>query len=243
MKTKSTVDKPSLIVIIAFLANTILGIFHYITEPNVLTLIFKLIVTPCFLVIFIFILFVIKVYDNKHYLIIYNDFFEIYDKSIFDAKLICERKNKKYLKYGLTSNSEKKYAFTYNGLSITFGLMVIDNNRKLMIIYKIKSHDNKFYEALLESKNKAKHRYYENNDIPPLEGENVFYKNSRNAFRIEEVNGKFNVLKYRHCVPIDIHNIKALSTYTVGWECIGGSYEDFRHSFETFSEAKDYIDA
>ena len=63
----------------------------------------------------------------------------------------------------------------------------------------------------------------------------------RNAFQIKEVNGKFNIIRYRHYVPIEIHSIKFLSNNKVDWEYIGSTHEDGMQYFETYDEAKDYI--
>ena len=237
MKKKFSIDWLSLLLIIVFASNTILSIFLFADEQNIFNLI-SLILYPCGLAFFVFVLIFVKVYQNKRYLIIYNDYFEIYDKSIFDAKLICEHKNKKYLKYGLTSINEKKYEFSHNGLIVHFGLIDIDENRKLMIIYKI---NNEFYESFSESIDKAREYYYDNNEICLLEGENIFYKNKRNAFQIKEINSRFIVIKYRHYLPIEIYSIKTLSNRKVGWEYIGDSHDDGIEYFETDEKAKEYI--
>ena len=145
------------------------------------------------------------------------------------------------MKYGLTRISEKRYEFNYGDLIIDFGLIEIDDNKKLMIIYKIKNIQEDFFEAFFDACEKAREHYYENNKICHLEEKDVFYKNKRNAFQIKEVNGKFNILRYRHYVPIEIHRINLLSKCKVGWKCIGSTHEDGIQYFETYDEAKNYI--
>ena len=240
MRKKFSTDWLSILLISTFSINTIISIFLYIENQDAFGL-FRLILYPFCLVSYIFVLIISKVYGNKKYLIIYNDFFEIYDKSIFDSKLVRECKNKKYIRYGLAYTHEKRYEFSYNESIIDFGLIKIDDNKKLMIIYKIKNLKDDFYEAFSDAIKKAIKHYYDNNEICRLEGNDVFYKNKRNAFQIKEVNGKFNIIRYRHYVPIEIHSIKFLSNNKVDWEYIGSTHEDGLQYFETYDEAKDYI--
>ena len=47
---------------------------------------------------------------------------------VISAKIIS------YKKYGLSENVEKKYLFSHGGLNIDFGIMDLDQNRKLMIL-------------------------------------------------------------------------------------------------------------
>ena len=240
MKKNVSIDWLSILLISTFSLNTIINIFLYIEEQNAFGL-FRLILYPFCLVFYILVLIISKVYGNKKYLIIYNDFFEIYDKSIFDSKLVRECKNKKYIRYGLAYTHEKRYEFSYNELILDFGLIKIDDNKKLMIIYKIKNLQDDFYEALFVAFKKAREHYYDNNEICHIEGNDVFYKNKRNAFQIKEVNGKFNIIRYRHYIPIEIHRIKFLANYKVDWEYIGSTHEDGMRYFETYDEARDYI--
>ena len=240
MKKNVSIDWLSILLIFAFSFNSVNHIFLYIKEQNAFNL-FGLILYPLCLVIYILVLIISKVYGNNKYLIIYNDFFEIYDKSIFDSKLVCERKNNKYVRYGLTYTHEKRYEFSYNELIIDFGLIKIDNNKKLMTVYKIKNIQKDFYEVFSASLSKAREYYYKTNEICPLVGDDIFYKNRRNAFQIEEVNGQFNVIKYRHYVPVEIHDIKDLSNYNVYWKYIGSTYTDGINYFETYEKAREYI--
>ena len=240
MKKKFATAWLSILLISTFSLNTIISIFLYIEEQNAFGLV-RLILYPFCLVFYILVLIISKVYENKKYLIIYNDFFEIYDKSIFDSKLVRECKNKKYIRYGLTYTHEKRYEFSYNELILDFGLIKIDDNKKLMIIYKIKNFQADFYDAWFVAVEKAREHYYDNNEICHIEGNDVFYKNKRNAFQIKEVNGKFNIIRYRHDIPIEIPSIKFLSNYKVDWEYIDSTYEDGMLYFETYDEARDYI--
>ena len=136
MKKKFATNWLSILLILTFSLNTIINIFLYIEEQNAFGL-FRLILYPFCLVFYILALIISKVYGNKKYLIIYNDFFEIYDKSIFDSKLVSECINKKCIRYGLAYTHEKRYEFSYNELILDFGLIKIDDNKKLMIIYKL----------------------------------------------------------------------------------------------------------
>lgn len=240
MKKRFLLDWISILLIFAFSLNSIIHIFLYIEDQSVFNLI-SLILYPSCLAVYVLTLVIFKVHNNKVYLIIYNNFFEIYGKSVLAAKLLHERKNKKYLKYGLICTHEKIYEFSYNDLIVHFGLFEIDGNRKLMIVYKIKNIKEDFYEEFWKSIEKANKHYYENNYISILEGDNIFYKNKRNAFQIKEVDGQFIVMEYRHYIPIEIHSIKYLSECKDRWEYIGDSLENGLQYFETYEKAKEYI--
>lgn len=240
MKKRFSIEWLSILLISMFSLNTIGHIFLYIDDSSIYNLI-PLILYPSCLLTYIVVLIFSKTYHERRFLLIYDDFFEIYGKSIFDSKLICECENKKYVKYGLTNTKEKRYEFLLDNFIINFGLIDIDHNKKLMIIYKVKNAKDDYYEIILEAKNKAKEHYYENNDVKPLEYENVFYKNKRNAYRICERNGKFVVIKYRHYVPVDIHSIKDIIDYKSSWEFLGDSHDDGLDFFETYDKAVEYI--
>lgn len=77
--------------------NTIVHVFLYVEEQDIHDL-FQLILCSFCLIVVVVPWLINKAYGHYMYVIIYNDFFEIYDKSIFDSILIRERENKKYLK-------------------------------------------------------------------------------------------------------------------------------------------------
>ena len=239
MKNKKHTDWLSILLISVFLLNTVLYISLYIDEQTIHNLIF-LILYPTCLVIYVSGFVFSKIYKEKSFLIIYNDFFEICGKSILDSKVVCERNNKSYKKYGLSENVEKKNFFSYGGLNIDFGIMNLDQNRKLMIIYKMKALNDSYLEEFYTSIERAKEQYYKNNDIVPMTGDHVFYKNKRNAFKIEELEGKYTIIRYRHQVPIGIY-IKHILNYTVGWENIGSLHDEGISYFDSIEQAEEYI--
>lgn len=244
MKKRFTIiDWLLFFIVFSFSLNIIVHVFLYVEEQNIYDL-FQMILCSFCLIVIVVPWIIKKVYRHYLYIIIYNDFFEIYDKSIFNSLFICERENKKYLKYGLTSTCEQIYEYSYNDLIIDFGLIRIDDNRKLMIIYKFrnfKNFQNGFNEAFLKSQIQAIEHYYENNVISPLAGETTFYKNKRNAFQVKKVDGGFVAAKYRHDIPVVIHSIKALPNYEIGWKYIGDSYQNGLEYFESYEKAKEYI--
>ena len=78
------------------------------------------------------------------------------------------------------------------------------------------------------------------NDIVPMTGDHVFYKNKRNVFKIEELEGKYTIIRYRHQVPIGIY-IKHILNYTVGWENIGSLHDEGISYFDSIEQAEEYI--
>ena len=240
MKKKFAIDWLSIMLISVFSFDTILYICLFIYEHNVHNLI-SLILYPSCLVVYVAVLIFSKLYVERKYLLIYDNYFELYGKSIFDSKIISKCNNKKYLKYGLLITEETRYEFSYNELIIHFGIISIEDNKKIMIIYSVKNTKDDFYETFFEAKKRSEEHYYEHNNILPLNGDNIFYKNKRNAFEIKEINGKFIVLKYRYYVPVDVHDIKNILKYKPGWDCIGDSHDDGIESFETHEKAKEYI--
>lgn len=240
MKNKIHIDWLAILLIFVFGFNLIIHVFLYIEEQNIYNLI-SVILYPSCLVIYILSLFFIKIYNEKRFIIIYNNFFEIYDNNIFESNFIYERKNTKYLKYGVNDSLEKKYIFNRNNLFIDFGIFKLDKNRKLMVIYKIKTSNVNFYEEFLKSKEVAEKHYYENNKVDNLQEQNVFYKNKRNAFQIKEINGGYYIAKYRYYIPIEIHNIKLLQEYSTRWEFIGDLIEEGLEYFDSYEKAKDYV--
>ena len=240
MKSKTHIDWLSILLISVFGLNTIFHIFLYIEDQNIYNLI-SLILYPSCLAIYVLLLIFIKIYNRTRFIIIYNDFFEIYNKNIFELSFVYERKNTRYSKYGVNDSLEKKFIFKHNNLIIDFGIFELDENRKLMVIYKMKTSKDNFYEEFLKSIEEAEEHYYENNKVDGLQEENVFYKNKRNAFQIKESNGRYYIVKYRHYIPIVIHNIKFLKKYTSGWDCIDDSIEEGLESFESYEKAKDYV--
>lgn len=240
MRKKLSRDWLSILLISVFSFNTILYIFLYLSEKDIHNLIFLILYLTC-LLIYVLVLILSKLHCQCKYIIVYNDFFEIYGKNIFDSKIVVECKNRKYVKYGLSSTKETKYEFSYNNFVMNFGTLNIDENRKLMIIYKVKNTKDDSYEEFFSSMKKSVEYYCENNDLVPLKGDNIFYKNKRNAFEIKEVNGKFIVLKYRYYVPVDVNNIKQILVYKPGWNYIGDSHDDGLELFETYEKAIEYI--
>ena len=236
MKNKSKVDWLSILLIAVLLFNTIISVFLYVEEPESYNLI-KLILCPTCLLCYVSFLIWLKLYQSKNFIIVYDDFFEICNKSIFDAKFVCERKNVRYVKYGATGKKEKKYLLSCDEITIDFGLIEIDEKRKLMVIYKISNIGYNFYLLFKESKDKAKEHYYANNEISPLKDENIVYKNKRNAFQIKKVNNQYIVSRYRHYAPIDIHRINHLRACQVGWVRI----DDGCLRFESCEQAQEYI--
>ena len=116
-------------------------------------------------------------------------------------------------------------------------LEVKEQHKDALLLYRLGD----FYETFFEAKKRSEEHYYEHNNILPLNGDNIFYKNKRNAFEIKEINGKFIVLKYRYYVPVDVHDIKNILKYKPGWDYIGDSHDDGIESFETHEKAKEYI--
>lgn len=237
---KKNIDWISIILISVFSFNSCISVYLCIVDPDGSTF-FRALMYPICLIAYIILLVIVKNHTSKRYLIIYDDYFEIKGQSIFGSKFISEKKNYKYLKYGISSTVEKKFIFTVEELIIEFGLINIDCTRKLMIIYKMQNLPDIFYEDFNNSIEDAIEHYYKNHEIIPLEEENLLYKNMRNAYRIKEVNGKFVVLRYRHYVPVEIHRLNDISNYNVGWDYIGNSHDDGIQCFETYESAAEYI--
>ena len=239
MKNKN-IDWISIILISVFSFNSCISVYLCIVDPDGTTL-FRALMYPICLIAYIILLIVVKNYTSKRYLIIYDDYFEIHGKSIFDSTLVSERKNFRYLKYEISSSVEKKFIFTDGDFIIDFGLIEIDSTRKLMIIYRMKNLPDSFYEDFNKSREDAIEHYYKNHDITPIKEERVIYKNKRNAYNIKEENGKFVVARYRHYVPVEIHRLNDISNYNVGWDYIGDSHDDGIQYFETYESAEEYI--
>ena len=235
MKKKLALNWVDIVLIVCMSISTICWISLYINEPEPYNLV-KLIVTPICLVLYILLSVISKLVENNKYFIVYDHYFTIYGKSIFDAKLIKEHQNRKYVKYGVTCTSEKIYQFEHNDLVFQFGLMELDNDRTLMIVYKTKQSPDACWRIVQESVDNAIEHYYQLHAIQPLDLENVFYKNKRNAFVItEKADGTFAVTKHRHYVTVLFHMIRDLSNCSPCW-C-----EIDKFCFETREFAEEFV--
>ena len=235
MKKKLELNWVDIGLIVSMSISTICWIFLHIGNPEPLTWI-QLIVTPTCLVSYIILTVINKQANDKRYFIIYDNYFTICGKSIFDAKFIKERQNRKYVKHGVTCTTEKIYRFEHDDLVFEFGLMKLDNNRILMIVYNSKQGPDLYWRIARESIDDAIEHYYLLHEIEPLDLGNVFYKNKRNAFVItENTDGTFAVTKHRHYVTVGFHIIRHLPICNPGWSEIG------KHCFETRELAEEFV--
>ena len=123
MKNKN-IDWISIILISVFSFNSCVSVYLCIVDPDGTTL-FRALMYPICLIAYIILLIVVKNHTSKRYLIIYDDYFEIHGKSIFDSTLVSERKNFRYLKYEISSSVEKKFMVSRNEFFIAVALLSI----------------------------------------------------------------------------------------------------------------------
>jgi hypothetical protein len=180
----------------------------------------------------------ITTHKDTHLILIYDDYFTLNGKNVFDAEYIGQRKQYGYKKYGVRDTTEKRYVFTQGDLRIEYGLLELDTDRKLMSIYRL-TIDEEFFDNFSVAIENAKKHFTQHREIPTLDQEHVYYKNKRNAFVIQERDGRFLVEQYRYFIPMKLMSKKQLSLKP-SWECIGNSEQNelFTDSLE---EAKRYV--
>lgn len=181
--------------IVVFLLNLIISVILFVNERDVEDLIFAILNGLCFV---IYVLFLLSSQFSKKYLFVYDDFYLVNGVNII--KESKTKKISKYKKYGLDSLIEERYAFINEKNKITFKLVKIDNDRKVIVI------KNKYFEKYISSFYEKDYElmlnyYYSSHEIVPYSSEQIV-KNKRNIGIINEINGKFVVSMYRHKVPI-----------------------------------------
>lgn len=240
MKKKFTIEWVSILIIFVFAFNAMIEIIYYVKDKTMWGLI-KYIAYCIFLGVYIIVLIVADKYKPKKYCIVYDDYYVVNGINIItEAKLVSTKKTNKYKKYGIDANIEKKYIYSNGKNLIQFKLVELDKCRKLIIISKSNLEIENLYAILDKDKKNMVHQYYLSHDIEPFDGENVFVMNKRNISQIKKSDGKYFVLRYRHYVPIEIHALKYVNKYKVGWEYIGHLYGDVEY-FESYEKAKESI--
>lgn len=226
----------SIFLIFAFSLSFIISVVLFASEQDITDLILAIVSGIC-LVIYAFLL-ISK--STKNYLFVYDNFYPVNGVNIIkEAILKNSKKTNKYKKYGLNSLIEENYIFVDRKEKISFKLVKIDENRKVMII-KNKYLDKYFsssyemdYELMLK-------HYYSNHEIIPYSSDAIV-KDNRNIGVINEINGKFVVSMYRHNVPIGISSLKEIDKLNVSWQYNGSSSDDGIEYFYSYEEAREYI--
>ena len=86
MKKKFLIEWVSILLIVVFSVNSIISLFLYLNEQNTSNFV-RLLLYLIALFIYIALLITIKLHTNKKYILIYDNYFELYGKNIFDSKL------------------------------------------------------------------------------------------------------------------------------------------------------------
>ena len=223
--------------IFVFSLNFIISVVFFASEQGIADLILAIVSGIC-LVIYTLFLLISK--SAKNYLFVYDNFYPVNGVNIIkEATLKNSKKTNKYKKYGLDSLIEENYIFVDRKKKISFKLVKVDEDRKVMII-KNKYLDKYFsssyemdYELMLKN-------YYSNHEIIPYSSDAIV-KDNRNIGVINEINGNFVVSMYRHNVPIGIYSLKEIDKLNVSWEYNGSSGDNGIEYFDSYEQAKKYI--
>lgn len=226
----------SIFLIFDFLLSLIISVVLFASEQDITDLILAIVSGIC-LVIYALFLLISK--SAKNYLFVYDNFYPVNGVNIIKkATLKNSKKTNKYKKYGLDSLIEENYIFVDRKKKISFKLVKIDEDRKVMII-KNKYLDKYFSSYEMDYELMLKH-YYSNHEIIPYSSDAIV-KDNRNIGVIDEINGKFVVSMYRHNVPIGISSLKEIDKLNVSWQYNGSSSDDGIEYFYSYEEAREYI--
>lgn len=227
----------SIFLILVFLLNFIIHIVLFVNEQDITDLIFAILNGFC-LVIYALFLLISK--SAKNYLFVYDNFYPVNGVNIIkEATLINSKKTNKYKKYRLDSLIEENYIFVDRKKKITFKLVKIDEDRKVMIIKN--KYLNKYFSSSYEMDYELMLKHYYSNHEIILYPSDAIVKNNRNIGIINQTNGKFVVSMYRHKVPIGISSLKEIDKLNVGWEYNGSSSDDGIEYFDSYEQAREYI--
>lgn len=219
-----------------FSLSFIISVVLFASEQVITDLILAIVSGIC-LVIYALFLLISKF--AKNYLFVYDNFYPVNGVNIIKkATLKNSKKTNKYKKYGLDSLIEENYIFVDRKKKISFKLVKIDEDRKVMII-KNKYLDKYFSSYEMDYELMLKH-YYSNHEIIPYSSDAIV-KDNRNIGVINEINGKFVVSMYRHNVPIGISSLKEIDKLNVSWQYNGSSSDDGIEYFYSYEKAKEYI--
>lgn len=226
----------SIFLIFDFSLSFIISVVLFASEQVITDLILAIVSGIC-LVIYALFLLISKF--AKNYLFVYDNFYPVNGVNIIKkATLKNSKKTNKYKKYGLDSLIEENYIFVDRKKKISFKLVKIDEDRKVMII-KNKYLDKYFSSYEMDYELMLKH-YYSNHEIIPYSSDAIV-KDNRNIGVINEINGKFVVSMYRHNVPIGISSLKEIDKLNVSWQYNGSSSDDGIEYFYSYEKAKEYI--
>lgn len=226
----------SIFLIFDFSLSFIISVVLFASEQGITDLILAIVSGIC-LVIYALFLLISK--SAKNYLFVYDNFYPVNGVNIIKkATLKNSKKTNKYKKYGLDSLIEENYIFVDRKKKISFKLVKIDEDRKVMII-KNKYLDKYFSSYEMDYELMLKH-YYSNHEIIPYSSDAIV-KDNRNIGVIDEINGKFVVSMYRHNVPIGISSLKEIDKLNVSWQYNGSSSDDGIEYFYSYEKAKEYI--
>lgn len=227
----------SIFLIFAFLLNFIISVVLFASEQGITDLILAIVSGIC-LVIFALFLLISK--SAKNYSFVYDNFYLVNGVNIIkEATLKNSKKTNKYKKYGLDLLTKENYIFVYKKKKISFKLVKIDEDRKVMII-KNKYFDKYFSSSYEKDRELMIKHYYCNHEIISYPNDAVI-KDKKNIGIINEIEGKFFVSLYQLNVPIAVSSLKEVNKVNVGWEYIGCSNDDGIEHFSSYEEAKEYI--